>query len=93
MPALLSFTLGFSRQKVRLSVFPATVCYWPGTLAATVRHLVGEGIRFAIYSGQMAGTVAAEAVKADNTSADFLKRFDVMWRARFGRDYGYCLFD
>jgi digeranylgeranylglycerophospholipid reductase len=48
--------------------------------------LVGEGIRFAIYSGQMAGTVAAEAVKAGDTSAAFLGRFDKRWRAKFGRD-------
>jgi digeranylgeranylglycerophospholipid reductase len=48
--------------------------------------LVGEGIRFAIYSGQMAGTVAAEAVKAGDTSVAFLGRFDKQWRARFGRD-------
>src|SRR5438132_8813855 len=48
--------------------------------------LVGEGIRFAIYSGQMAGTVAAEAIKAGDTSAAFLGRFDKKWRARFGRD-------
>ncbi len=48
--------------------------------------LVGEGIRFAIYSGQMAGNVAAEAVKAGNSSAAFLERFDKRWRARFGRD-------
>ncbi len=48
--------------------------------------MVGEGIRFAIYSGQMAGSVAAEAVKAGDTSALFLGRFDKQWRARFGRD-------
>lgn len=48
--------------------------------------LVGEGIRFAIYAGQMAGAVAAEAVKAEDTSATFLSRFDRQWRARFGRD-------
>lgn len=48
--------------------------------------LVGEGIRFAIYSGQMAGEVAAEAVKAGDSSASFLERFDKQWRARFGRD-------
>jgi digeranylgeranylglycerophospholipid reductase len=48
--------------------------------------LVGEGIRFAIYSGQMAGTVAAGAVKAGDTSAAFLGRFDKLWWARFGRD-------
>ncbi|QBD77719.1 hypothetical protein EPA93_17660 [Ktedonosporobacter rubrisoli] len=34
----------------------------------------------------MAGKVAAEAVKAGNTSAAFLQRFDRQWRARFGRD-------
>jgi digeranylgeranylglycerophospholipid reductase len=48
--------------------------------------LVGEGIRFAVYSGQMAGKVAAEAVKAADTSATFLERFDKQWRGRFGRD-------
>jgi digeranylgeranylglycerophospholipid reductase len=48
--------------------------------------LVGEGIRFAIYSGQMAGKVAAAAVKAGDTSAAFLGHFDKAWRARFGRD-------
>ncbi len=48
--------------------------------------LVGEGIRFAIYSGQMAGSIATEAVKAGDTSAAFLGRFDKQWRARFGRD-------
>ena len=48
--------------------------------------LVGEGIRFAIYSGQMAGSIAAEAVKAGDTSTAFLSRFDKQWRARFGRD-------
>ncbi|MBA2287665.1 MAG: NAD(P)/FAD-dependent oxidoreductase [Ktedonobacteraceae bacterium] len=48
--------------------------------------LVGEGIRFAIYSGQLAGAVAAAAIKANDTSAAFLARFDKQWRARFGRD-------
>ncbi len=48
--------------------------------------LVGEGIRFAIYSGQIAGQVAAEAVRAGDVSAQFLGRFDRQWRARFGRD-------
>ena len=48
--------------------------------------LVGEGIRFAIYSGQMAGEVAAEAIKAGDTSAAFLSRFDKRWHARFSRD-------
>ncbi len=57
-----------------------------GDAAGHGSTLVGEGIRFAIYSGQMAGTVAAEAVKAGDTSAAFLGRFDRKWRATFGRD-------
>ncbi|MGZ3714795.1 MAG: NAD(P)/FAD-dependent oxidoreductase, partial [Ktedonobacterales bacterium] len=44
------------------------------------------GIRFAIYSGQMAGAVAAEAVRAGDSSAQFLARYDRQWRARFGRE-------
>lgn len=48
--------------------------------------LVGEGIRFAVYAGQMAGQVAAEAVKSGDSSEKFLSRFDRQWRARFGRD-------
>jgi digeranylgeranylglycerophospholipid reductase len=48
--------------------------------------LVGEGIRFAIYAGSMAGQIAAEAVKAGDTSANALSRFDKQWRTRFGRD-------
>ncbi len=57
-----------------------------GDAAGHGSTLVGEGIRFAIYSGQMAGAVAAEAVKAKNTSVTFLERFDKQWHARFGRD-------
>ncbi len=34
----------------------------------------------------MAGETAAEAVKAGDTSAAYLSRFDKKWRARFGRD-------
>ena len=48
--------------------------------------LVGEGIRFAIYSGQMAGAVAGEAVHAGDTSAAYLARYERQWRARFGRE-------
>ncbi len=48
--------------------------------------LVGEGIRFAIYAGQMAGNVAAEAIHTGDTSGAFLERLDKRWRSRFGRD-------
>jgi digeranylgeranylglycerophospholipid reductase len=57
-----------------------------GDAAGHGSTLVGEGIRFAIYSGQMAGETAAEAIQTGDTSADFLVRYDKQWRARFGRE-------
>ncbi len=57
-----------------------------GDSAGQGSTLVGEGIRFAIYSGQMAGAVAAESVKAGDASAAFLERYEREWRARFGRE-------
>ena len=57
-----------------------------GDAAGHGSTLVGEGIRFAIYSGQMAGAVAAEAVRSGDSSAQFLARYDRQWRARFGRE-------
>lgn len=57
-----------------------------GDAAGHGSTLVGEGIRFAIYSGQMAGAVAAAAIHAGDTSAAFLARYERQWRARFGRE-------
>src|SRR5260370_344931 len=48
--------------------------------------LGGRGIRFAIYSGLMAGHVAGGAVKRAATPAHFLSRFHKHWRDRFSRD-------
>lgn len=57
-----------------------------GDAAGHGSTLVGEGIRFAIYSGQMAGAVAAESTRAGDASAQFLARYERQWRARFGRE-------
>jgi digeranylgeranylglycerophospholipid reductase len=57
-----------------------------GDAAGHGSTLVGEGIRFAIYSGQLAGVAAAEAIQAQDYSAHFLQRYDRRWRARFGRE-------
>jgi digeranylgeranylglycerophospholipid reductase len=53
--------------------------------------LVGEGIRFAIYAGQMAGATAAAAVRHGDTSASALSQFERDWRARFGRNLDVAL--
>ncbi|HEY7983499.1 MAG TPA: NAD(P)/FAD-dependent oxidoreductase, partial [Ktedonobacterales bacterium] len=57
-----------------------------GDAAGHGSTLVGEGIRFAIYSGQMAGAVAGAAARAGDASAAFLARYDRQWRTRFGRE-------
>jgi len=57
-----------------------------GDSAGQGSTLVGEGIRFAIYAGQMAGNTAAAAVKQGDTSAQALGEFDRTWKAKFGRN-------
>ncbi|MFI5271835.1 MAG: NAD(P)/FAD-dependent oxidoreductase [Ktedonobacterales bacterium] len=57
-----------------------------GDAAGHGSTLVGEGIRFALYSGQMAGATAGEAVNTGDASAEFLRRYEQQWRARFGRE-------
>jgi digeranylgeranylglycerophospholipid reductase len=56
-----------------------------GDAAGQASTLIGEGIRFCMYSGDMAGSVAADAVKSGNVSAAVLGRYDKMWRRKFGR--------
>ncbi len=55
-----------------------------GDSAGQPSALLGEGIRWAIYAGEMAGTVAAEAVAERDCSAKFLSRYETQWRGRFG---------
>ncbi len=57
-----------------------------GDSAGQGSTLVGEGIRFAVYSGEMAGAVAGEAVRAGDMSAQYLQRYERQWRARFDRE-------
>lgn len=46
--------------------------------------LTGGGIVNAIVSGSIAGNVAAEAIKAGDVSAAFLKKYDKEWEKTFG---------
>ena len=56
-----------------------------GDAGALISTLLGEGIRFAIAIGRMAGRVAAEAHQAGDFSARWLGRFDRQWRRAYGR--------
>ncbi|MGI8745243.1 MAG: NAD(P)/FAD-dependent oxidoreductase [Bryobacteraceae bacterium] len=55
-----------------------------GDSAGQPSALLGEGIRWAIHAGQMAGEITAEAIHARDCSQKFLNRYEKRWRARFG---------
>jgi digeranylgeranylglycerophospholipid reductase len=55
-----------------------------GDAAGHASSLLGEGIRWAIQAGKMAGEIAADALDRDDVSRASLVRFDAAWRARFG---------
>jgi len=54
-----------------------------GDAANQASPLVGEGIRYAIESGKIAGRVAAQAIFKKNTSKRFLFQYEKEWRRRF----------
>ena len=56
-----------------------------GDAAGQASTLVGEGIRFCLYAGQMAGETAARAVQRGRTSARDLSGYERAWKKRFGR--------
>jgi digeranylgeranylglycerophospholipid reductase len=57
-----------------------------GDAAGHASTLVGEGIRWAIKAGRMAGAVAASAVKQGDVSTAFLSRFQSEWLSQNGRN-------
>jgi digeranylgeranylglycerophospholipid reductase len=57
-----------------------------GDAAGHASSLVGEGIRWAIQAGRMAGEVAANALERGDTSRAALLPFEKQWRKRFGPD-------
>jgi digeranylgeranylglycerophospholipid reductase len=57
-----------------------------GDAAGHASTLVGEGIRWAIMAGRMAGKVAASASKRGDASASFLSQFQSEWLGQYGRN-------
>ena len=55
-----------------------------GDAARQIDPVTGGGIFTTVPCARIAGEVAAEAVKAEDTSEDFLKRYDDAWRAKIG---------
>lgn len=57
-----------------------------GDAAGHASSLVGEGIRWAIHAGRMAGEVVAEAIEREDVSRNSLGVFEKQWRRKFGAD-------
>jgi len=56
-----------------------------GDAGGLISTLLGEGIRFAIDIGRMAGYIAGEAVGAQRFDARFLQKFEKEWQKKYGR--------
>ncbi len=57
-----------------------------GDAAGQASSLLGEGIRWAIRAGQMAGAVVAQALDRGDISRAALLPFEKQWRKQFGSD-------
>jgi digeranylgeranylglycerophospholipid reductase len=57
-----------------------------GDAAGQVDPITGGGIHVTVACAKMAGKIAAEAVKSEDCSAEFLKKYDDLWRGQFEDD-------
>jgi len=57
-----------------------------GDSAGQPSQLLGEGIRWALFAGRMAGEVCSEALACGDYSSKFLKRYQDRWMKKYGRD-------
>ena len=57
-----------------------------GDAAGFINSITGEGIYYAMASGEIAANVTAEALEACDTSERFLSRYQKLWKNEFGKD-------
>jgi digeranylgeranylglycerophospholipid reductase len=62
-----------------------------GDAAGLINPLTGDGIEYAMVSGQIASEVCKEAIDAGDTSASFLSRYQKRWQHDFGKDIKFLL--
>ncbi len=60
-------------------------CLIAGDAGGLISTLLGEGIRFSIDIGRMAGTVASESIEAKDYSLSFLQKYEKMWQKKYKR--------
>jgi len=57
-----------------------------GDAAGFINPLTGEGIYYAMVSGQIAATVIAEALEKQQTDEALLSKYQTRWQNDFGKD-------
>jgi flavin-dependent dehydrogenase len=57
-----------------------------GDAAGFINPITGEGIYYAMVSGQIAADVIAEGLKLHDLSYRFLSRYQTLWNHDFGKD-------
>lgn len=57
-----------------------------GDAAGFINSITGEGIYYAMTSGEIAANVTDEALKANDTSERFLSKYQKLWKDEFGKD-------
>lgn len=87
--AALEFHLGTIPAVPPLEKSSAAGLMVVGDAGGLISTLLGEGIRFALDIGRLAGEGAAEAHQAGRFDAEFLARYDERWRERYGRLFAW----
>jgi len=62
-----------------------------GDAGGLVNPISGDGIDFAMSSGVIAADVITEALETGDTSANFLSKYEKIWKNEFGRDIKFML--
>jgi geranylgeranyl reductase family protein len=62
-----------------------------GDAAGFINPLSGEGIYYAMASGQIAADVITEALKKKQTTQEFLSHYQTRWQNDFGKDINLIL--
>jgi len=57
-----------------------------GDAAGFINPITGEGIYYAMVSGQIAATVIADGLKSQDLSRHFLSQYQTLWNNEFGKD-------
>jgi len=74
-----------------LPIFPIKKTYSDrvlicGDAAGFINSITGEGVYYAMASGEIAANVANEAIESDDMSDEFLSKYQDIWFENFGKD-------